>query len=457
MTEWHEHTALELGRQIEAGTIDPRDLTRYFLSRAEADPQGDQIYMRLTRERAEQEAAAAYERAKSGTRRSPLDGVPLSWKDLFDTADSATEGGSRLLKGRVPAKDAACLIRATKAGTICLGKTSMTEFAYSGLGYNPTCGSPTNPFDEITPRVPGGSSGGAGVSVAKGLAAAAIGTDTGGSVRIPAAWNGLVGLKTTFGAIPLDGVLPLSPTLDTVGPLTKDVADAAALFAILSEQPAADIEGGNIADLNLGILKNDAVWSQVDEASWPLFDHVLEELEKKAPNVKPHPNEQVDALIALIGEMGSFVPFEAYQAWGKAIENDPNKVFPWIASRILPGEMVLPDHVAVLRSRLQEIRQQYWAATQDLDAVILPTVGFVPPKIEEILQNSNAYERINLGSLFNTSIGNQLGLCALSLPLGLTARTGRHPPLPVGLMLMSAPGKEATLLRTARTLERHLQ
>ena len=231
--EWHRMSALALGAGIEGGAIDPRALTEYFLERIEEVDGDHAIYLRITAARARAEAEAAHRRAQTGLGQSPLDGVPISWKDLYDSAGDVTSHGTPALADRVATGDAKVLARATRAGLVCLGKTNQTEFAFSILGLNPKMGTPPNPFDEAVARIPGGSSSGAAVSVSRGLAAAAIGSDTGGSVRVPAAWNGLVGLKTSFGLLPLEGVLGLSTSMDTVGPLTRDVADSAALFAVL--------------------------------------------------------------------------------------------------------------------------------------------------------------------------------------------------------------------------------
>ena len=192
MEDWLTESAAELGRGIEAGRIDPVDLTETYFAAIENHPYRDRIYARLTGDRARAEAKAASERARAGLRRSPLDGVPISWKDLFDTAGVATEAGTALLKGRVPDRDARVLANATSAGLVCLGKTHMTELAFSGLGLNPVTASPPCVNDHES--VSGGSSSGAATSVAFGLAAAGIGSDTGGSVRVPSVWNDLVGL-----------------------------------------------------------------------------------------------------------------------------------------------------------------------------------------------------------------------------------------------------------------------
>src|SRR5690606_31817067 len=192
-------SAADLGRGIGAGGIDPRALTEVYLAAIEAHPAADDIYARTTADRARAEAEAAAERARTGLRRGLLDGVPVSWKDLFDTAGVGTESGTRLLAGRVPEHDAANVTAATRAGLVCLGKTHMTELAFSGLGINPRTATPANINDPEL--APGGSSSGAAASVAFGLAAAGIGSDTGGSIRVPAGWNDLVGLQPGHGVL----------------------------------------------------------------------------------------------------------------------------------------------------------------------------------------------------------------------------------------------------------------
>ncbi len=234
MQEWLQMTASDLGRGIGAGTIDPVALTETYLDAIMAHDLCDRIYARTTRDRAVSEAQAAAARAKTGQRLSLLDGVPISWKDLFDTAGAGTEAGSKLLKGRVPDQDAVVLANATAMGLVCLGKTHMSELAFSGLGYNPSTATP--PCVNDAAAVPGGSSSGAAASVAFDLAAAGIGSDTGGSVRIPAAWNDLVGLKTTAGRLTLEGVVPLALKFDTIGPMTRSVEDAAQLLALDGRQ-----------------------------------------------------------------------------------------------------------------------------------------------------------------------------------------------------------------------------
>ena len=206
MQDWLWASAADLGRGIASGDIDPEALCDAYLTAISGDTTRDTIYARLTEDRARSEAGAAATRARNGLRRGPLDGVPISWKDLFDSAGTATEAGTALLKGRVPQDDAVVLANATHGGAVCLGKTHMSELAFSGLGLNPVTATPPNRHDAAL--VPGGSSSGAATSVAFGLASVAIGSDTGGSVRNPAAWNDLVGLKTTLGRVPVKGAVP---------------------------------------------------------------------------------------------------------------------------------------------------------------------------------------------------------------------------------------------------------
>src|SRR6056297_2747976 len=253
MSDWLKMSAADLGRGIGAGRIDPVELTEAFLDAIAAHPDHARIYSSVTSGRARAEAGAAAMRARAGQRLGPLDGVPISWKDLFDSSGVATEAGTELLKGRVPQRDARVLRSATMMGTVCLGKTHMSELAFSGLGLNPMTATP--PCVNDPQAVPGGSSSGAAASVAMGLAACGIGSDTGGSVRIPAAWNDLVGLKTSFGRLPNEGVLPLCEKFDTVGPLARSVEDCALVLAALEGRRAADLRGANLKGMRFAALE----------------------------------------------------------------------------------------------------------------------------------------------------------------------------------------------------------
>lgn len=437
---WLWMNAAELGRGIEAGGIDPRELTEVYLHAIEGHPQAPAIYARATPERAREEAAAAAGRARSGLRRGVLDGVPVSWKDLFDTAGVATEAGSALLAGRVPERDARVLARATRAGLVCLGKTHMTELAFSGLGLNPSTATPPNINDPEL--APGGSSSGAATSVAFGLAAAGIGSDTGGSVRVPAAWNDLVGLKTSHGLLPLDGVVPLCPRFDTVGPLCRSVEDAALVLALLGDAPAADLTGADLAGRSFLALEDAALTTRPEAAA--AFEAALEALAAAGARItRGAPREAVDCL-DLAPTL--FAP-EAYATWGEAIEADPELMFAPVRERFRGGAAVTAVDYIRGWTRLGALRGGYLAATAEYDAVLLPTTPNPPPNTERLLADPDHFATENLLTLRNTRLGNLLGLCALTLPTGTPS---------AGLMMLAPPGGEAALLRLGAAAERAL-
>ena len=438
MQDWLRMTAGDLGRAIAAGAIDPEALCDTYLAAIAVHPLRDRIYSMVTEGRARAEAAAASARAKAGQRLGPLDGVPISWKDLFDSAGVATEAGSALLKGRVPARDAEVLRNATAAGLVCLGKTHMSELAFSGLGLNPVTATP--PCVNDAAAVPGGSSSGAATSVAFGLAACGIGSDTGGSVRIPAAWNDLVGLKTTSGRVSLDGVVPLCAKFDTVGPLARSVEDAALMLAVL--------EGGKPADLRGAVLKGRKFAA--------LTTVVLDDL-------RPEPGAAYAAAVARLCAAGAIVeeieapevaqamPLspalftgEAYGLWREAIEAAPEKMFAPILERFRSGrEIGAADYVAAWR-RLDELRAAWRRRVAGYDAMLMPSAPILPPDADRLMNDAAYYVTENLLALRNTRVGNLMGLCAVTLPTGTPS---------CGIMLCGLPMQEERLLRVAAATE----
>ncbi|TYO89126.1 amidase [Oceanicella actignis] len=443
MTEadWQRMTASDLGRAIEAGRLDPRDLTEGFLHAAQAHPDGARIYARLTPERARAEAAAAAGRARAGLRRNLLDGVPISWKDLFDTAGTATEAGSALLRGRVPARDAEALARAARAGLVCLGKTHMSELAFSGLGVNPVTATPPNRHDPDW--APGGSSSGAAASVAFGLAAAAVGSDTGGSVRVPAAWNDLVGLKTTAGLIPNDGVVPLSELFDTVGPLCRSVEDAARLTAIMARAKAPDLEGASLRGAVFAVDEG-ALLEGVEDAPRAAFEEALRRLERAGARIArlrlDHVAQALELSTPLFGA-------ETWALWGERIARDGALMFEQIRARFESGREVNAADYLRARRRMEALRREHAARLAGHDALLAPTAPILPPSVSRLLSDGDYYRDRNLMALRNTRAGNLLGLCALSVPTGVPA---------CGLMLMAAPRREGKLARLGVAVERAL-
>lgn len=423
---------------MAAGTLDPVEMTEAYL---EASVGATDVYARLTPERARTEAMAARTRVKAGLGRGPLDGVAISWKDLFDSAGTATEAGTRLLAGRIPEADAAVLAQATLGGGVCLGKTHMTELAFSGLGVNPMTATPRNAVTEGL--APGGSSSGAAVSVKLGLAAVAIGSDTGGSVRIPSAWNDLVGLKTTHGRVSTAGVVPLCKSFDTVGPIARTVEDCAEALALIEGGRAPDLRGADLAGTRLLVLEGLPFEGARErplrgfEAAVDLLAHAGARIERKSlPMVAP-----------AVGLSGVLYAPEAYGQWREVIEAHPEKMYPPILERFRGGKDVLATDYVAAWETLRRYRAEWLAATAVYDAVLVPTAPILPPDAARLISDPAYFAAENLLALRNTRIGNVLGLCALTLPT----------PEPMcGISLMCAPMSEERLLRLGAAAERAL-
>lgn len=439
---WLWDSASDLGRGIDAGRIDPVALTDIYLEAAAEHADRDRIYARLTPARARAEARAAQTRARAGQRRGLLDGVPVSWKDLFDTAGVATEAGSALLAGRVPAHDAAALRQATSAGLICLGKTHMSELAFSGLGLNPVTGTPPNRNDPAA--VPGGSSSGAAASVAFGLAAAAVGSDTGGSVRIPAAWNDLVGLKTGMGRIDATGSVALCEKFDTIGPLCRTVEDAARMLAALAGGRAADLRGATLSGVRLMVLETVAM-EDLRDAPAAGFERAVQALQTAGATVTRRAIPEIAEAVAMSGILFTS---EAYAIWRDVIEAAPEKMFPRILERFRSGgAFSAADYVAAWR-RLEQIRAIYRAQTAGFDAVIIPTAPNMPPEVARLMSDADYFVAENLMTLRNTRIGNLMGGASLTLPTGVPS---------TGILFLGGAGQEERLLRLGAAAEAALR
>ena len=435
--EWLKMTATDLGRGIEAGKIDPEALCDTYLAAIKAHPLHTRIYARLTETRARAEARDAARRARKGLRHGPLDGVPASWKDLFDTAGVATEAGSALLKGRVPREDAEVLQAATMAGMVCLGKTHMSELAFSGLGYNPVTQTP--PCVNDAKAVSGGSSSGAATSVAFGLAPVAVGSDTGGSVRIPSAWNDLVGLKTTAGRLSVKGVVPLCESFDTVGPLCRSVEDAALMLATLEGGKAADLRGATLAGTRLLVLEN--ALEDVRGEPMAAFTSATQRLQAAGSVIERAHIPEIDAALELSAVLFTT---EAYAQWGCEIEAAPDLVFGEILERFRAGDTF--SGVAFVRGwqELRRLRAIWQQKTAQYDAVIMPASPVLPPDMHRLATDHTYYVTENLLALRNTRIGNLMGAAGMTLPTGLPS---------CGIMFQSAPNSEERLLRLAAGAE----
>ena len=438
MERWLAMSAAALGREIGMGNIDPVALTQKYLDAIHAHPFKDRIYTVVTDERALSEAAGAADRAVSGQRRSILDGVPVSWKDLFDSAGIVTEAGSLLLKGRTPNSDCEVLKNATSLGLVCLGKTHMSELAFSGLGFNPQ--TETSPCINDHSAVAGGSSSGAAASVAFGLAAMAIGSDTGGSVRVPAAWNDLVGLKTTSDRLSLRGVVPLCARFDTIGPLCRSVEDASFALAALEGDKPVNLTNANLEGCRFAVCKT-AAFDDIRELPKKAFDNSIKRLQAMGAVVE---YINIPTVTEALGLTGILFPTEAYGTWKHEIESNPEAMFEEILLRFRSGSNVLASDYVAAWQALDQLRAEYSEATAAYDAILMPSSPILPPNIDRLAQDHDYYVTENLLALRNTRIGNLMGACALTLPTGVPS---------CGFMILCPPMGEHRLLRLGAAVE----
>ena len=435
-------TATDLGREIANGSLDPVELTRQTLAKIDSHEHRDTIFARTTENRAIKEAEAAYARQKSGDLKSPLDGVPISWKDLFDTAGIATESGSQLLKGRIPERDCVPLEFATNSGLVCVGKTHLSELAFSGLGINPKTA--TSPNRHGTDIAPGGSSSGAAASVAYELVPIGIGSDTGGSVRIPSAWNDLVGFKTTHGLIKDRGVVPLCSGFDTAGPLCTSMEDAWTMVAIMAGQNTDLPDEKPLSDCAF-LINETITLDGLETDQKEGFEAAVEALQRAGARIDRQPIQEFEDVLPL-GPI--LFPFEAWQEWGEKIEANPGVMFEPVANRFASGKGVTRNQYDTANTQMMVIRETYNKRLQAYDAVLAPTVAIAPPNVEALLADYELFSATNMMALRNTRFFNMFGCCALSLPTSEKAS---------GLMVAAKGGQDRALASVGLAMEKALK
>ena len=439
-------TLATLAEDLAGGRTSARKLVDECLSRI-ADPSGEGIraFIHVDREAAI-EAAEAMDRLRAAKAApSPYAGIPVSIKDLFDIKGQVTRAGSRALEDSAPAEaDATAVARLRRAGFIVIGRTNMTEFAYSGIGINPHYGTPKSAWQRSVGHVPGGSSSGAAVSIADGMAYGALGTDTGGSCRIPAAYNGIVGFKPTQRRVPLDGGVPLSFTLDSFGPLARTVGCSAVLDAVLADEPVRTLQPRPIKGMRLAVPTTVALDELEDQVA-RTFERALETLSRQGALIERIAvPEFLD--VAPINAKGGFAAAESY-AWHRYLIVSKGDVYdPRVSTRILRGEgMSAAEYIDLLGARKSLIAR----ATVRLapyDALILPTTANTPPRISD-LADDKAFTKQNLLSLRNCTLINMIDGCAISLPCH------RQGEVPVGLMLAAAAGADRRIFELAAAME----
>jgi aspartyl-tRNA(Asn)/glutamyl-tRNA(Gln) amidotransferase subunit A len=439
-------TIEEHAQALTDGSTTSRALVEQCLARiADPDGEGARAFVKVHSEQARAMADAMDALRRSGRAPSRYAGIPVSLKDLFDIAGEPTPAGSRALADASPAAAHAPVVqRMLAAGFVPLGRTNMTEFAFSGLGINPHYGTPRSPWDRAAGRIPGGSSSGTAVSVSDGMAIAGLGTDTGGSCRIPAAFCGIVGYKPTARRVPIAGVLPLSPSLDSVGPLARSVTCCAIVDAVLAGTPPAPPVPMALAGLRLAVPEN-VMLDGLDLAVASAFERALDLLSQAGARiVKARFPEFEEAQAA--SAAGGFAASEAY-AWHRALLAEKGALYdPRIRPRIARGERMSAADYIDLRNARARLIARFDAATAGFDALLMPTSPILPARIAD-LENEREYNRINLLSLRNTTLGNFFDRCAISLPCH------REGEAPVGLMLMGETMGDARLFAIAAGVE----
>lgn len=440
----HLDSLESLHASLRAGKTSRADLIEQAEARA-ASPEGSAVYLHTTFEAARQVARAADAAAQAGRALHPLAGLPISIKDLYDVAGEVTRAASAARQDAPAATaDAAVVARLRAAGAALVGRTNMTEFAFSGVGINPHFGTPVNPCDSATARIPGGSSSGAAVSVALGTAVAALGSDTGGSIRIPAALCGITGFKPTARRVPLDGAFPLSYTLDTACAMARTLADCIAVDSVIADTPALPVITAATA-IKLAIPRQ-LVLGDMDEVVSRAFDRAIGRLSAAGVRVEHVDMPELDELAGL-NAAGGFSAPEAYSHHRALLATHRDLYDPRVLTRIERGAtMSAADYIALHRARLDWISRMQ-ARLAPFDAVVCPTVPFVAPPIAPLVSDDALFFRTNGLLLRNTSAFNFLDGCSVSLPC--------HAPdeLPVGLMLSHGPMRDGRLLGTALALE----
>jgi len=421
-----------------------RDRLEQALSKI-ADPKGEGARACLTvyANAARAAADAADARAKAGISLGAMDGAIVSIKDLFDVAGEPTRAGSKILAGAPPAKaDAPIVRRLRAAGAVIVAKTGMSEFAFSGVGMNPHYGTPGNPADRA--RIPGGSSSGAAVAAADQMCEIAIGTDTGGSTRVPGAMCGVVGFKPSQWRVPTEGAFPLSFALDSIGPIARSVADCARADAVLAGDEFAPLETTPVAGLRLGIPRG-MLLQDIDNTVGTRFGAAKKKLADAGARLTDEPMPLLDEMAA-VNAKGGIAPSEAYAIHRENITRHPDAFDPNVRARVeRGGKASAADYIDMLRERLRLIRQMN-ARLSGLDALVLPTTPIVAPTIAE-MEDTHTFNSKNMLLLRNTATWNFFDMCAISIPIPGSG-------LPVGLMLVARNGHDRRLFEIAAGVER---
>ena len=444
-------TVSQLSDDLRSGRRDPVDLVAEVFDRitAHGDPA---LFIRTLRPRAEAEARASRERLRSGNPASLADGVPMAWKDLFDLQGTVTTAGSVVLRDSAPAtRDAALVHAAMRAGMVSVGAVNMTEFAYSGIGLNPHYGTPRNPCDPVVARSPGGSSSGSGAVVAAGIVPVSIGTDTGGSIRIPASFNGVAGYKTSVGHYPMDGVFPLSRTLDTLGPLAQTVQDCVLTDAALRGLRAPAIAAAPVTSLDF-VIPDSHMMDDLSPAVAANFEAAVQRLASAGARVRQIALPELREVADLMSRYGPLTSAEAMDVHRERLSGpDADRMDPRVVRRIRMADgMSAVDLIRLTRARADWIGRI--DARLESAMLICPTTPTVAMPIAPLEADVEVFFQHNFRTLRNTAIGNFLDWCGLSIPSGQDGDG-----MPTGFMLCAPHGQDARALAAGLAIEQHVR
>lgn len=440
----------QLSVLLQSGALDPVALAEETLAAIDAHPDAS-VFTYLLEDRAKAEAEASRRRIREGRSLGVLDGVPIAWKDLFDMEGLPTTAGSRVLKDSAPVRRDAAVVRALAgAGMVSVGRVNMSEFAFSGLGINPHYGTPRNPASPIGEhRIPGGSSSGSGVAVAAGLVPVSIGTDTGGSIRIPAAFNGIVGYKASRGRYSMEGVFPLARSLDSLGPLCRTVQDAALMDAAMRGLPTAEpLARPDLANLSF-VVPETVFFDGAEPEVVAAFEAAVERLSRAGARIRREAFPEFSAIFDLMAKHGALVTAEAFVLHRERIKGPAaSEIDPRVVKRTLLGEKItLADYLETLDAR-ERLTATVEARLGPDTVLISPTLPHVAPAVQQLIDDEELFFQINGKTLRNTLIGNFLDWCGVSLPCG-TGAGG----MPVGLLLSGPRGSDQRILATAAAVE----
>jgi aspartyl-tRNA(Asn)/glutamyl-tRNA(Gln) amidotransferase subunit A len=439
-------TLAALADDLAAGRVTARKLVEECIGLI-ADPSGEgqRTFIHVDKDAVLAAADAMDHLRKAHAAPTRFAGIPVSIKDLFDIKGQVTRAGSRALDDSAPAdKDATAVARLRRAGFVVIGRTNMTEFAYSGIGINPHYGTPKSAWQRSVGHVPGGSSSGAAVSIADRMAYGALGTDTGGSCRIPAAYNGIVGYKPTQRRVPLDGGVPLSFSLDSFGPLANSVQCCATLDAVLADLPLPVIHRRPIKGMRLGVPTTVAL-DDLDDAVAKTFERSLATLSRAGALIE-HIDVPEFLDVGLMNAKGGFAAAESY-AWHRYLLTSKGDEYdPRVSLRILRGEGITAAEYIDLMNARRSLIARIALRLAPYDALVLPTTANTPPKIAD-LADDKAFTVANLRSLRNCTLINMIDGCAISLP------AHREGEVPVGLMLASTGGSDRRIFELAAGME----